>query len=287
MKQAVIGPEVPMAVFDNLYSAKENDLKVILYVLKKGDINLADITGRLQITVAAAQSALLFWRDKGLVLPIELSFDKPRKRLLTRREILKISDDYPEVGILLSQLQGIFGGPLNEKVTNTYMDLYLRKGIPVEVILVLTMFYAPRSKGPSYIAKIISNLYEKKGINTLDKAEEYLKIMHDREIRYREVARFFGLDEDKLTTSEKTIIDGWGEKLNMSNEMIKRAKDACGININIRYCNGILKSWSQKGYTKPEDVKEYSRRPVVKDIPEEDDVMLNGMDILPVYDKGE
>ena len=67
MKQAVIGPEVPMAVFDNLYSAKENDLKVILYVLKKGEINLADITGRLQITVAAAQSALLFWRDKGLV----------------------------------------------------------------------------------------------------------------------------------------------------------------------------------------------------------------------------
>ena len=131
MKQAVIGPEV-----DNLYSAKENDLKVILYVLKKGEINLADITGRLQITVAAAQSALLFWRDKGLVLPIESSFDKPRKRLLTRREILKISDDYPEVGILLSQLQGIFGGPLNEKVTNTYMDLYLRKGIPVEVILV-------------------------------------------------------------------------------------------------------------------------------------------------------
>lgn len=52
MKQAVIGPEVPMAVFDNLYSAKENDLKVILYVLKKGEINLADITGRLQITVA-------------------------------------------------------------------------------------------------------------------------------------------------------------------------------------------------------------------------------------------
>ena len=69
--------------------------------------------------------------------------------------------------------------------------------------------------------------------------------------------------------------------------MIKRAKDACGININIRYCNGILKSWSQKGYTKPEDVKEYSRRRAVKDIPEEDDVMLNGMDILPVYDKGE
>ena len=63
MKQAVIGPEVPMAVFDNLYSAKENDLKVILYVLKKGEINLADITGRLQITVAAAQSALLFWRS--------------------------------------------------------------------------------------------------------------------------------------------------------------------------------------------------------------------------------
>lgn len=49
MKQAVIGPEVPMAVFDNLYSAKENDLKVILYVLKKGEINLADITGRRKL----------------------------------------------------------------------------------------------------------------------------------------------------------------------------------------------------------------------------------------------
>ena len=29
LKQAVIGARVPMTVFDNLYAAKENDLKVI------------------------------------------------------------------------------------------------------------------------------------------------------------------------------------------------------------------------------------------------------------------
>ena len=37
LKQGVNGPAVPQAVFDNLYDARETDLKVILYVLQKGD----------------------------------------------------------------------------------------------------------------------------------------------------------------------------------------------------------------------------------------------------------
>ena len=40
LKQAVIGARVPMTVFDNLYAAKENDLKVILFVLKAGAIDV-------------------------------------------------------------------------------------------------------------------------------------------------------------------------------------------------------------------------------------------------------
>ena len=65
LKQAVIGPQVPMAVFENLYTAKENDLKVILYALEKDMADPMEISRSLQISLAAVQSSLLYWADKG------------------------------------------------------------------------------------------------------------------------------------------------------------------------------------------------------------------------------
>ena len=89
--------------------------------------------------------------------------------------------------------------------------------------------------------------------------------------------------------SEKTIINAWDESLNMSLEMIQEAYEAAAGNAGIRYCNGILKSWAQKKYRTPADIQEeFSQvKGTGRNIDRDDDLILRGMTIVPVFDKGE
>ena len=290
LKQAVIGPEVPMAVFENLYNTRDNDLKVILYALQKGAADPMDIARNLDISLASVQSSLLFWADKGIVMAEDDASRKPKKKkVLSASEILKISESHPEIEILVNQLQKIYGQAINEKGTNSFISLFIENGVPVDVILVLAMYLAPVSKGPAYTAKIIANLFEKKGITSADKAEEYIRTLEKRDAGYTQVCSIFGLDKEKLTTSEKTIINGWYESLEMSEEMIKCAYESAGENTNIRYCNGILKSWAQKGYKTPADTQQDfgTANFSGKNIDADDDLIMQGMHIVPVFKKGE
>ncbi|MBQ5326471.1 MAG: DnaD domain protein [Oscillospiraceae bacterium] len=290
LKQAVIGPQVPMAVFENIYTAKENDLKVILFALEKNTADAIEISGALQISLAAVQSSLLYWADKGLIMVAEEQQSKPKKKkTLSAQEILQISQDHPEIEILVNHIQKIYGRALNEKDTNKFISLYLQENVPVEVILVLAVHLAPIQKGPAYTARVIHNLFEKKGITSAEKAEEYIATEEKRSKAYTAVCNIFSLDKDKLTNSEKTIINAWYESLGMGEDMIKTAFETARGNASIRYCNGILKSWSQKGYRKPDDIQEnYSFNSLTgKNIDDDNDLILKGMNIVPVFNKGE
>ncbi|MBR5521376.1 MAG: DnaD domain protein [Oscillospiraceae bacterium] len=290
MKQAVLGPNVPAVVFENLYSARENDLKVILYVLQKGEINPQDISNKLQISLTAINSSLLFWTDKGLILCEETFSEKPKKKkMLSSREILNIARENPEVEVLVNHLQKIYGQAINETGTNKYLNLLLQENIPAEVILVLATHLAPAQKGPAYTARVIQNLYEKEGITSAEKAEEYIRTLEKREALYRKVCKIFALEQSKLTNSEKTMINAWSERLNMSADMIEAAYSSAGPNASIRYCNGILKSWSQKKYRTPTDIQEEFVRAHTtgRNIDRDDDLILKGMTIVPVFEKGE
>ncbi len=290
LKQAVIGHTVPMAVFENLYSARENDLKVILYVIEKGEIDPMDISRTLQITLAAVQSSLLFWTDKGLVLAEESETAKPKKKKgLSAQEILQISQNHPEIALLVNQLQQIYGQAINEKGTNAFINLYLQENVPLEVILVLAMYLASVGKGPAYEARVILNLFEKKGITTAEKAEEYIASEEKRSKAYDEVCAVFSLDKSKLTSSEKTVINGWYESLGMDKAMVQAAFEAGRGNASIKYCNGIMKSWSQKGYKTPADIQqEFTFNSLTgKNIDDDQDVIMKGMNIVPVFNKGE
>lgn len=290
LKQAVIGPSVPMAVFENLYNAKDNDLKVILYALHKNTADPMEISKNLQITMAAVQSSLLFWSDKGLIMAEFETEEKPKKKkLLSAQEILEISEQHPEISVMVNQLQQIYGQAINERGTNAFINLYIQDNVPVEVILVLSMYYAPIQKGPAYTAKVILNLFQKNGITSAEKADEHIRLMEKRDQTYIDVCAIFSLEKNKLTTSEKTIIDSWYERLEMTNEMVKAAYTAAGHNATIRYCNGILKSWSQKGYHTEKDIQEdfafaKSER---RNIEPEEDIILQDMNVIPIFEKGE
>jgi hypothetical protein len=255
MKNAAKGVDVPMAVFDNLNDKSAADLQVILYVIKQGFVDIDIIKKTFGLSESAVNSALLKWVDSGLIGIVEE--DKQESINLDAKSVLEFSKTNAEISTLVNGLQFVFGAPINERQTLKFVSIFLESGAPVGVILLLAKYYAPLKKSPAYTARVLQNLIEKEEINTLEKAEYHVKTKEKQEELVKNVCDIFNIEVEKVTTSEKSMIVSWDEKLDMSLDMVKTAKSVAGDSAGIRYCNGILKSWSAKGYKSPRDIEEY------------------------------
>lgn len=256
LKSELRGVFVPEVVFDNLTDARNNDLKVILYIINTGVCDPLKISADLDISHSAAVSSMLYWADKGVLYCEEESEKKTRRKAaLTSDVIAKMSSD-PGVQALGKNLQLIFGSSLSEKHTNQFISLYLEECIPVDVILPLAQHNVDKTgiNEPAYIIKIIRSWHKKHKFTNGSEVDSFLALMAEREKVYAKVGEIFSINADKLTSSEKTVIDRWQEKYNMSFEMIAESFDRAGEKADIKYCDGILKSWSRKGYKTPKDL---------------------------------
>ena len=256
LKSELRGVFVPEVVFDNLTDARNNDLKVILYIINTGVCDPLKISADLDISHSAAVSSMLYWADKGLLYCKEESEKKTRRKAaLTSDVIAKMSSD-PGVQALGKNLQLIFGSSLSEKHTNQFISLYLEECIPVDVILPLAQHNVDKTgiNEPAYIIKIIRSWHKTHKFANGSEVDSFLALMAEREKVYAKVGEIFSISADKLTSSEKTVIDRWQEKYNMSFEMIAESFDRAGEKADIKYSDGILKSWSRKGYKTPKDL---------------------------------
>lgn len=255
IKSELKGTLVPEVVFENLQDTLGNDLKVILYVIKTEQTDPLKISSDLDISHASANAALMHWADKGLIHCEEETVKKSNKKSGLTSEIVATLSSDPGVKALVKNLQLIFSCALNEKYTNKFLALYLEESIPVDVILQISQHHINIGiDNPAYIIKVIRSWHTKLGLNTGSAVDEYLALCEKREKFYVQVCEIFGIGIDKLKSSEKKLIDRWNENFGMSVEMIKESYIRAAGNANIPYCNGILKSWAQKGYKTPKDL---------------------------------
>lgn len=287
IKSEVKGIYVPNVVFDNLHDTLGNDIKVILYVIQTEQTDPLKISSALNISHAAANAALMHWADKGLILCEEENAKPQRKKSALTSEVVATLSSDPSVKALITNLQLVFSSALNEKYTNRFLALYLEENIPVDVILQISQHHINIGiDNPAYIIKVIRSWHTKLGLNNGSAVDEYLALCEKREKAYAEVCGIFGISPDKLKSSEKKIIDRWYENFKMSAEMIKESYIRANSNANILYCNGIIKSWAQKGYTSPKDLEDViiniteSRR----NIDSQEDVPARKIRQVPVFE---
>ncbi len=255
LKTGAAGISVPECVFDNLHDCSGNDLKVVLYIIRTENTDPLKISSDLNISHSAANSSLLYWADKGLVLAEEESAKPAKKKSSLTSEIVATLSSDPGVQALVKNLQIIFGGSVNEKYTNKFLSLYLEESIPVDVILQIAQHHITTGMdNPAYIIKVIRSWHSKLGLTTGREVDEYLALEAKREKVYAKVCEIFKITPEQLKSSDKKLIDRWQEKFNMSFEMIEESRVRAGNLASIPYCNGILKSWSQKGYASPKDL---------------------------------
>jgi DnaD/phage-associated family protein len=165
-------------------------------------------------------------------------------------EIAKRTAENPDIKYLLNDAQVKLGKTISPSEASTLTALNDWLGHPVDVILMIISYCITIGKpNMRYIEKVALS-WADEGINTHEKAEEYiLSIEKNRSIE-SQIKKLMGLGQRSLTSSEEANIKRWTNDWQFDIEMItlayERAVDKTGT-ISFPYINSILRSWHQNG----------------------------------------
>jgi len=225
------------------------------------------IAHTLSLKESDVNDAIKYWKSLGFDFEAtEKKIIKPiHKSVYSPTEIAQHTGSDEQLKLLYEVAQNTLGKILSTADMQTLFWIYDYLGLSAEVII-LIMNYAIREKKSTmrYIEKVAMNWAEV-GIDTTEKAEELLTSLDKRLTYEHHIKSLFGINSRELTPSEKVIVGEWESTLKPNNDLIIAAFE---INIertgklSIKYINGILKSWAEKGIATLTQIAE-EKKPVV------------------------
>ena len=270
------GPETVIVTgqtIDKLLRAGDGDAALLyLYMLKTDEPVTPDkaaaAMGKSAGWVASAMAMLsrigLIRSDDVIIGSLqEMPAEKPRR--YTADEIKQEIEARADFSALIDEAQrclGLLSPDGLERLFGIYQDLRL----PAEVIMLLIthcIAESRRSGGgrlPSmrYIEKA-AYTWEREGIFSLDKAEEYLKALEDRRSIRGEIKAALQIKSDRgLSDSEKRYIDEW-ISMGFRADAVEIAYDRTVLNTgkpSIYYTDAIIKNWHGKGLHTSHEIME-------------------------------
>lgn len=249
---------VPQLVFSQLARAEENCVRVALYLLATGSTDPRDIAHALGLkSQRAAEDALKWWAGAGL-LEAERGAAAPLAApppVLTQEEMNLAALRDPIIATLTAEAQQNLGRALGPKDTQRLVSLYVNESYAPEVILLCCAHLA--AGGRAGIAALERELarWRDAGVETGEEAERYLQLLDARAKREAAVAGLLGLAPDSLRLADRRMIRRWYEEYGFDDAMVREAAAHAEDKKEIRYLNGILKSWHGRGYTTPQQVR--------------------------------
>jgi len=285
----------PASVVDNgLKLASENQLKVILYILRHGGEKITDedISEYLGIHSQDVRDAIEYWIDKGLFVSVgeELRVsEKPEIHKLFSDNLLIDTDgsqvvakneDKPRpvsrpqkpeysyvreriegdknLSLLMDEASTMLGKLLSRPDMATLLMLHDTDGLPVEVLLMLLQHCVNIGRPNMRYIEKTGISWGNEGIVTLALAEEKIKSYSESTSAWNTVAAVFGIKISGTPTQKQLEYAGrWINEWRFSEEMLRLAYERCvdkHSEVKLPYINGILKRWNEQSLRKAEDV---------------------------------
>ncbi|MDL2294595.1 DnaD domain protein [Ruminococcaceae bacterium OttesenSCG-928-D13] len=257
---------VPQLLFSRLETGGEDGrFRVALYLLGGGEGDPMRIARALRMQRPAVEAALSYWEGAGLIeqepadpaAVAEAAPVEPPRRRMTTRESVRAGQDDPSLGVLLGELQRIYGGVVGEGDINIYATLYVKDGFPIDLILMAAAHAASKNITQArYVEKTLAN-WRKQGIDNCADADALLKRMARMDELAARLATAWNLPQDPFTLAEKQKIVQWYDEYGYGDEMIEAARLAAGERAgDVKYMAGILKKWHAKGYRSPRELQQ-------------------------------
>lgn len=249
---------VPQLIFAQLARADENCVRVALYILARGSTDARDIAHALHLkSQRAAEDALKFWAGAGL-LEKEGGAEPPLAApapVLTQEEMNLAALRDPIIATLTSEAQHNLGRALGPKDAQRLVSLYVNEGYAPETILLCCAHLAGGKRaGVAALERELAR-WRDAGVESGEDAERYLQLLAVRAQREERTAALLGLAPGGLRLADKRMIQRWYEEYGFDDAMVREAAAHAEDKKEVRYLNGILKSWHGRGFKTPQDVR--------------------------------
>jgi DnaD/phage-associated family protein len=180
--------------------------------------------------------------------------DQPRQ--YTASEISREKEKNPDFSVLIEETQRSLGKLLSGDELERLLGIYDGLRLPTEVILLLITHCIHESRSRSggrmpsmrYIEKA-AYTWEREGIFTLERAEEYLKALEVRKSARGKIKTALKIFDRELSESEKKYVDGW-ISMGFESDTVAIAYDITILQTNKlawNYINKIMQSWHESG----------------------------------------
>lgn len=224
---------------------------VYLCILRfNGDISADKISAVLNISKTAVEKAFVALNSMGLIRTAPEAV-----KSYTASDIASALQN-PEFSFLADEVERIFGTLLSGEELKQLYNIYSSADLPPEVILHMTQFFkndVRRRFGPG--RRLSMSVLEKTafewrrlGINTLDKAEEYIKKRDNAYSLEGEMKRVMNIFDRKLVPNEKAYIDSWidmGFKADAVQIAYERTISRLH-SLSLPYMDKIILTWHKK-----------------------------------------
>ena len=243
---------------DRLLKLDSGDAALVyLHLLRHGGL-----TG-LKWTDARLQGALEGLRAQGLAPnePIQAPEppvqETPPPEYSTEDITQALADGASLFPALVDEVERRLGKRLSAADLKSLYTLYDHLALPAEVILMLVGWCVEemeRKYGPGrrpFLSQIKREgfVWARRGVDTMERAEEYITRLTRLRSREAEVLRLLDISPRPLVEREKTYIAAWDD-MGFDDEAIRMAYERTVLkkqSMDWGYMNGILRRWHEKG----------------------------------------
>lgn len=266
---------VPVSVVDKYLDAPETELRLLLFLLRFSNHSFLkeELEEKLGVDEKKLKEAFGYWVKRGVLFKYRDRYVLERPRI-TASEAIRYSADRiaeriesdKQIFFLYKQAEDAFKKPLTPESASTILSLVDFVGLQPEVAALLIQYCADEKKSLMSLASMGID-WSEKGIDTFEKAEEYLTKAKERNETANRVSHLLGISGRKLTNEEKTVFVKWSDEFGFDADVINLAYDSSVKNTGkyqYKYMDKILSSWNEKGYKTAADIQSGEEKPAVK-----------------------
>ncbi|MEA4912757.1 MAG: DnaD domain protein [Oscillospiraceae bacterium] len=267
---------LPSALAEQYRKADGPALRAALFLLCEGGCaDAAALAAALSMSDAVAARALAFWQEAGRISESQTAEGPARRRspapprasaraALSSEDIGALSLRDPSVAALFQEAEAIVGRPLDTLESRMLAEIRAYDGLPVDVILTIVAYCAPRAKSNRKIIALAARTageWSEQGLCDPAQINDHIRLLERRERNEAAVAGALALKDKAFSRSAKTSIARWFEEYGYDIDFVKAANarlESSGQTVEnpVAYINTILKGWYNSGYTSIKDTME-------------------------------
>ena len=169
-----------------------------------------------------------------------------------------------ELKFLVNETQTALGKVLSNSDISTLLMLKDTCGLPSDVILMLIHYTVSIDKGNMRAIEKLGVAWANDGVNSVDAADNKIRLATQRSKCYTIVASAFGLkNAGSPTKKQLDYCSTWVTEWKFSPEMLREAYERCVDTkgeMKFNYIDGILKRWQKSGIKNMNDLTESEKQ---------------------------